>query len=89
MTKTRQQEWEEAVELDKILEDERRQQSMKKLQQASDNQYQQYLEKMANPNNRNFSSGISGILGGGGTGSQYNASLPDLMQNKRESKWLC
>ena len=36
MTKTRQQEWEEAVELDKILEDERRQQSSKKLQQAND-----------------------------------------------------
>lgn len=79
MTKTRQQEWEEAVELDKILENERRQQSSKKLQMANDSQYQQYMEKIQNPNNRNFSSGISGILGGGGTGSQYNASFPDLL----------
>lgn len=46
MTKTRQQEWEEAVELDKILEDERRQQSSKKLQQANDYQYQQYMDKV-------------------------------------------
>jgi len=39
MTKTRQQEWEEAVELDKILENERRQQSTKKMQMANDSQY--------------------------------------------------
>ena len=88
MTKTRQQEWEEAVELDKILEDERRQQSSKKLQQANDYQYQQYMDKVLNPGNRNYSSGISGILGGGGTGSQYNASFPDLLQSKRESKQM-
>ena len=33
MTKTRQQEWEEAVELDRILEGERKAESMKRMQQ--------------------------------------------------------
>lgn len=34
MTKTRQQEWEEAVELDRMLEKERREMSIKKLESA-------------------------------------------------------
>ena len=83
MTKTRQQEWEEAVELDRILEGERKQQSKKRMQQVQDNQYESYLQKVNDPSNRNYSQGISGILGGGGTGSYYNARLPDLMESKR------
>ena len=35
-SKTRQQEWEEAVELDKVLENERRKQSQKRLEASQD-----------------------------------------------------
>jgi len=37
MTRNRQQEWEEAVELDRILEAERREQSMKRMAKNTDN----------------------------------------------------
>ena len=39
MTKTRQQEWEEAVELDRMLEEERKQQSMQRLAQKSEERH--------------------------------------------------
>ena len=36
-SRTRQQEWEEAVELDRLLEKERRDQSLKRMQSKQDN----------------------------------------------------
>lgn len=44
------------------------------------------MEKTSNPANRNFSNGMSGVLGGGSPYIVNNANLPDLMANKRESK---
>jgi len=67
MTKTRRQEWEEAVELDRMLEQERRGQSIKRLQQQTDQQYNQVLEKN-NAATRQFSSGMSGVLGASSPG---------------------
>lgn len=89
MTKTRQQEWEEAVELDRQLEHERRDQSQKRMQAQTDLKYNEYLERTKNPSAlRQYSSGVGGLLGSssGGTIKNNTISLPDLMQNKRESK---
>ena len=47
------------------------------------------MEKIRDPNLKNKSSGLSGILGSSGAISPYfnaNGSLPDLKQAKRESK---
>ena len=44
------------------------------------------MEKTSNPANRNFSNGMSGVLGGGSPYIVNNANLPDLMASKRESK---
>ena len=67
MTKTRQQEWEEAVELDRILEKERRDQSLKRMQQVYEQKYNEYIEKTSTPGNRNFSNGVGGVLGSVGS----------------------
>ena len=90
MTKTRQQEWEEAVELDKILEAERRQTSLKKIKESQENNYQSYMERVSLPGMRNYSSGMTGVLGNGGTGSQYyqSSSMPDLLSNNINFKSL-
>lgn len=45
------------------------------------------MEKTSNPANRNFSNGISGVLGGGSPYIVNNANLPDLIASKRESKF--
>ena len=77
-------EWEEAVELDKILENERNAYSLKRLAAKQDDQYNNYLSQLANPNLKNGSNSIGGILGGEiGSNSPYfnaNGSLPDLKQ---------
>lgn len=90
MTKTRQQEWEEAVELDRMLEEERKQQSMQRLVQKSEERHNQYMEKISQPAVRNYSSNVSGLLGSSGVGQAMypyaNGSLPDLKQSKRQSK---
>lgn len=44
--KTRQQEWEEAVELDRMLEEERKQQSMQRLAQKSEERHNAYMERI-------------------------------------------
>ena len=90
MTKTRQQEWEEAIELDKILEAERRQTSLKKIKESQENNYKSYMDRVSQPGMRNYSSGMSGVLGNGGTGSQYyqSSSMPDLLSNSNNLKGL-
>ena len=57
------------------------------MQQVQETKFNEYIEKTSNPANRNFSSGVSGVLG---SSSQYvvPASLPDLMASKRERKWI-
>ena len=89
MTKTRQQEWEEAVELDRILEDERNAVSKATLARKQDNNFNEYMERLSNPHLKNQSSGLSGVLGSGSPSPYFNnamGSLPDLKQSKRESK---
>ena len=90
MTKTRQQEWEEAVELDRILEQERNAQSKAALARKQDQNFNEYMERLRDPALKNQSSGLSGVLGssGGGPSPYFNGamgSLPDLKQSKRES----
>ncbi len=86
MTKTRQQEWEEAIELDRVLEKERRDLSQKRLQQQQDAKFNEYIDKTANPAIKNYSSGMSGVLGGSSPYISNPSSLPDLMASKRECK---
>ena len=90
MNKTRQQEWEEAVELDRILEQERNAQSKATLVKKHDNNFNEYMERIKDPTLKNQSSGLSGVLG---SSSPYmsggKGSLPDLIQSKRESKYFC
>lgn len=87
MTKTKQQEWEEAVELDRILERERDITSKQALHSRQENNFNEYMDRIQNPNTKNMSSGLSGVLG---SSSPYlngaMGSLPDLKQSKRESK---
>ena len=66
-----QREWEEAVELDRILEEERRQQSMQVFQNNTDMHYDRYLESLQNDGQRlkNSSSGVLGAFGMADTGS--------------------
>ena len=91
MTKTRQQEWEEAVELDRILEAERNAQSKASLVKKQETNFNAYMERIKDPSIKNASSGLSGVLGGGSSSPYYSAnalgSLPDLKQSKRESKF--
>ena len=88
MTKTRQQEWEEAVELDRMLEQERNAQSKASLAKKQENNFNAYMERIKDPSLKNQSSGLSGILG---SESPYysgaKGSLPDLQQSKRERKY--
>ncbi len=53
MTKTRQQEWEEAVELDRILEQERNAQSKATLVKKHDNNFNEYMERIKDPTLKN------------------------------------
>lgn len=73
MNRMQQREWEEAMELDRILEEERRQQSIQVFASAADKNYDKYLSKLENPNIKNASKGMAGVFGmgdtGGGTGS--------------------
>ena len=65
---TQQREFEEAMELDRILEAERRQQSMEVFAQAADKKYDNYLARLEAPNIKNASRGIAGVFGMGDTG---------------------
>ena len=83
-------EWEEAVELDKVLEQERNAYSLQRLVAKQDDQYSNYVSQIANPQLKNMSSGVGGILGSSGSASPYfsgglNGSLPDLKQSKRDA----
>ena len=49
VSKTRQQEWEEAVELDRILEKERNVQSKANLAAKQENNFNQYMDRLQNP----------------------------------------
>jgi len=68
MNQKQQREWEEAMELDRILEQERRQQSVQVFAQAHDSKYDNYLSGLDVPNNKNVSSVSGGIFGLGDTG---------------------
>jgi len=68
MNRMQQREWEEAMELDRILEDERRQQSMQVFASKADNNYESYMNKLEAPNIKNASKGIAGVFGMGDTG---------------------
>jgi len=72
MNKTRQQEWEEAVELDRILEQERNTVSKANLAKKQENNFNEYMERIKDPSIKNQSSGLSGVLGGGSP--YYNGS---------------
>lgn len=56
------------MELDRILEEERRQQSMQVFAQNSDQNYNSYLQGLETPNIKNASKGMAGIFGMGDTG---------------------
>ena len=91
LTKTRQQEWEEAVELDRILEQERNAASKANLVKKHESNFNAYMDKLKDPGLKNQSSGLSGILGSSSPYFSSNSgvvSLPDLKQSKRESKFL-
>lgn len=68
MTREQQREWEEAMELDRILEEERRQQSVQVFAQAAESKYDRYLQGLDVPNIKNASSGMQGVFGMGDTG---------------------
>ena len=73
---TQQREFEEAMELDRILEEERRQQSIAVFVNAADKNYDNYLERLEAPNIKNASKGMSGVFGmGGDTGGPKNQFL--------------
>lgn len=61
------------MELDRILEQERRQQSIQVFASAADKNYEKYLDGLEAPNMKNASKGMAGVFGmgdtGGGTGS--------------------
>lgn len=63
-----QREFDEAMELDRILEEERRQQSLQAFAAKTDKTYNDYLSKLETPNIKNASKGIAGIFGMGDTG---------------------
>ena len=66
------------MELDRILEEERRQQAMQVFKQATDNNYEKYIENLQdNTNLKNASSGIHGVFGMGDTGANHSF-FPDL-----------
>ena len=46
------------MELDRILEEERRQQSMRVFAQQSENNYEKYLQQLDVPNAKNASKGM-------------------------------
>lgn len=74
MNRQQQREFEEAMELDRILEEERRQQSMQVFTQAADKKYDQYLAALEAPNIKNASKGVAGVFGMGDTGSAIGAN---------------
>lgn len=63
-----QREFEEAMELDRILEQERRQQSMQVFKSAQETKYSQYLQGLDVPNMKNASQGMSNVFGQADTG---------------------
>lgn len=63
-----QREFEEAMELDRILEEERRQQSLQAFAAKTDKTYNDYISKLETPNIKNASKGMMGIFGMGDTG---------------------
>lgn len=53
MTKTRQQEWEEAVELDRILEQERNAASKANLAKKQESNFNAYMDRLKDPGLKN------------------------------------
>jgi hypothetical protein len=81
----------EAMELDKMLELERRNQSMDVFQEKLDEKYDSYFQNINVPNYKNVSQGMKGIMGSGHTYSKedsgvYSGILPNLNVSKRECK---
>ena len=68
------------MELDRILEGERRQQSMAAFADKSTNNYESYLQSLDKPNPKNASKGMGGIFGMGDTGASNvaNQYFPDI-----------
>ena len=68
------------MELDRILEGERRQQSLQAFSQKSDNNYDVYLQSLDKPNPKNASKGMGGVFGLGDTGASNvaNQYFPDI-----------
>lgn len=65
------------MELDAILEQERRQQSLQTFQNASDQKMDKYMQSLDVPNNKNVSRGMQGVFGssgGGDTGGGYGGN---------------
>lgn len=68
------------MELDRILESERRQQSLQAFANKSDNNYDAYLTSLDRPNPKNASKGMGGVFGMGDTGASNipNQYFPDI-----------
>jgi hypothetical protein len=91
---SKQRELEEAMELDKMLELERRNQSMDVFEKKLDEKYDSYFQNINVPNFKNVSQGMKGIMGSGNTYQQhedsgvYTGILPNLNVSKRECMLL-
>lgn len=64
------------MELDRILEEERRQQSLQVFANQAENNYDKYMHNLDGVNNKNKSRGMAGVFGMGDTGG--NGVGPDL-----------
>jgi len=57
------------MELDRILESERRQQSLQAFASKAESNYDTYLQGLDRPNPKNASKGMAGVFGMGDTGA--------------------
>lgn len=98
----KQRELEEAMELDRMLEQERRNLSQDVFAKKYDEKFDSYFNHINVPNFKNQSSGVGGVFGnqnGGGERSGYetrnnesrggyDGMLPNLNISKKECKYL-
>ena len=75
------------MELDRILEHERRQQSLQAFATKAESNYDSYLQGLDKPNPKNFSKGMAGVFGMGDTGASNNPGaannyFPDIIWNE-------
>ena len=68
------------MELDRILEEERRQQSLQVFANQAENNYDKYMANLDGVNNKNKSKGMAGVFGMGDTGGNggRNSYFPEI-----------